>query len=69
MAETIFEKVIHTQSVASAEWLIVHGQGEAVTYSVFDETGAQTEGEHVPIDENSFTLKFNRSFTGKVVIT
>ena len=76
MAQPVYEPFTHTQSTPSDEWLIEHLWGRPVSYTAYDTTGNEIEGQYIPvekspgvIDLDRFKLAFNYDMEGSVVVS
>jgi hypothetical protein len=61
-APYIYDPVIHTQSVSASTWTVVHNWGRKVNFQVYV-GGLEVFPELVPVDDNSFQLKFYENDT------
>lgn len=58
----------YEQSVASAEWVIVHNLNKKPSITVVDSADTVWYGEYEYNDLNTVTLRFNAPFTGKAYL-
>lgn len=59
---------IHTQTVASATWTVVHNLNKFPSVSIVDSANAEVIGEVEHIDSNNLLVKFSAAFSGKAYI-
>jgi len=60
---------VHTQSVSSDIWTIVHGLGFVPNMTVVDSAGSVVEGDYSYPDENTIIVTFIGGFTGKAYLS
>jgi hypothetical protein len=59
---------IHTQTVSSDTWAVVHNLGKFPSVSVVDSANEEVIGEVVHVNNTSLTIKFTAAFSGKAFI-
>ena len=59
---------VHTQSVASATWIINHNLGGEPTAVVLDSAGTQCEGTFSYPSKNQMVITFTAAFTGTAYV-
>jgi hypothetical protein len=59
---------IHTQTLASAVWNIVHNLGKYPSVSVVDSANEEVIGEVEHLSNTSLNIKFTAAFSGKAFI-
>jgi hypothetical protein len=59
---------IHTQDIASDEWIVEHYLGKYPSVRLQDVTGHSMVGDIVDVDLNSLTITFSSPQTGKAII-
>lgn len=60
---------VHTQSVSSSVWTIVHGLQFVPNITVVDSAGSVVEGYYSYPDENTIIATFSGGFTGKAYLS
>lgn len=58
----------HTQSSASAEWVIKHDLGKHPSVTIVDSAGTVVYGEVVFDSESQVTVRFSSPFSGKAYL-
>ena len=66
--KTLVDHYVHSQELASIEWLVVHNMGKYPSVSVVDSANDEVTGEVNYIDTNSLTIKFTAAFSGKAYL-
>lgn len=59
---------IHTQTLASSEWLVVHNLGKHPSVSIVDSAEEEVIGEVQHTDVNSLIIRFSAAFSGKAYL-
>lgn len=60
---------VHTQTVASSTWTIVHGLQFIPNVTIVDSAGSVVEGDYSYPDENTIIATFLGGFTGKAYLS
>jgi hypothetical protein len=60
---------VHTQTVASTVWIIVHNLNGFPNITVADSAGTVVEGDVVYVDSNTIQLTFSAPFSGTAYLS
>jgi hypothetical protein len=59
---------VHTQTLASSEWTVVHNLGKHPSVSIVDSAEEEVIGEVQHTDVNSLIIRFSAAFSGKAYL-